>query len=92
MILIREFLIKKQLTSRLEFTKNKLHKVAGTTKSDYLRCQDDEQQAKKDSEDTNKKEEEEEESILIERVERYEQLLNNTFTGFFIRALYPIKV
>ena len=92
MILIREFLIKKQLTSRLEFTKSKLHKVAGTTKSGYLRCQDDEQQAKKDSEDTNKEEEEEEESILIERVERYEQLLNNTFTGFFIRALYPIKV
>ena len=75
----------------MEFTKNKLHKVAGTTKSGYLRCQDDEQQAKKDSEDTNKEEKEEEESILIERVERYEQLLNNTFTGFSFVLYIPSK-
>ena len=93
MILIREFLIKKQLTLRLEFTKNKLLEISGTTKGGYLRCQDNEQHVKKDGEkEQEEEEEEEEESILIERVERYENLLNNTLTGFFIRALYPIKV
>ena len=37
------------------------------------------------------KKEEEEESILIERVERYEQLLNNTFTGFSFVLYIPSK-
>lgn len=82
---LREYLVRKVLTDRYELAKNRLKVVENgggfVDKNRYLKAQE-----KGDDIEEN------EEEILLERIERYEQLLSTSSRAYFIRLAYPIKV
>ncbi|EMG46492.1 hypothetical protein G210_3260 [Candida maltosa Xu316] len=92
-MLLREYLIKKLLRERLEMTRNKLHKIGGATKSGYLKTaildsEDDKELPKDDGYYVT----DDEQDALQERIDRYNDLLQDTVSGYFIRTVYPVKV
>ncbi|RCK64813.1 putative transporter ESBP6 [Candida viswanathii] len=82
MLTLREFLIRKMLKERSAVMQQKLAGIVGTTKSGYLKAEDDEGDDELDAD---------EEAVLRARVERYNNLLRGSVVSYFIRMVYPIR-
>ncbi|EGW32154.1 monocarboxylate transporter [Spathaspora passalidarum NRRL Y-27907] len=88
LLFIREFLVQRLLSRRLEASESRLNEIKGV--AGYLKSEQTSESL--EGEDRGDDDDNEEEEVLVDRMDRYNRLLQGTATGFFLRVVYPIRI